>query len=163
MVAMSITPETIWKALDEVVDPEIPVVSLVEMGVVRAVDIKDDIVTVTITPTFAGCPALQVMGDDIKARLSKMGIGLVEIEITFSPAWTSDWITESAREKLKGFGLAPPPKHGGDFELVLLEAVVCPYCDSTRTEQKNSFGPTACRAIYFCHDCIQPFEQFKPL
>ena len=117
------TQEAIWEALDEVKDPEIPVVSLVEMGIVRDVIIKDDHVTVTMTPTFAGCPALHVMQDDIGKKLTEMGFMSYEVKMVLSPAWSSDWITEEARAKLKEFGLAPPPKHGGKIEVTFYEPV----------------------------------------
>jgi len=158
------TPEEIWQALDEVHDPEIPVVSLVEMGIVRdvAVDTTGR-VKVTMTPTFAGCPALHVMREDIVAKLEGMGVTAVSVETVLSPPWSSDWITLAGRAKLKEFGLAPPPQHGGNLNVVLLDVAPCPYCDSTNTSLKNSFGSTLCRAIYYCHNCQQPFEQFKPL
>lgn len=154
----------IWQALEEVMDPELPMVSLVEMGIVREVRMKDEsAVCITITPTFAGCPALHVMQAAILERVRALGFEHVTVEITYSPPWSSDQIRESAKEKLKAYGIAPAPQHGGNFELVLLEAVHCPYCDSTNTTLKNSFGPTACRMIYYCNACQQPFARFKPL
>jgi ring-1,2-phenylacetyl-CoA epoxidase subunit PaaD len=153
----------IWRALDEVMDPEIPVVSLVEMGIVRDVQIENDAVIVSMTPTFAGCPALDAMRVAIVEKLSAMGIERVEVKTVLTPPWSSDWITESARAKLKAFGLAPPPKHGGNVQLFFLDEVACAYCGSTNTRVTNNFGPTLCRAIYFCRSCQQPFEQFKAL
>lgn len=159
-----ITTDDIWLMLDEVKDPEIPVVSLVEMGIIRQVEIADETVIVTMTPTFSGCPALQVMKNDIEHRLRAAGINSVEVRQVLDPPWSSDWISPAARQKLKQFGLAPPPRHGGKLqEILLVDTVPCPYCDSTNTTLKNSFGPTLCRAIHYCHDCQQPFEQFKPL
>jgi len=159
-----LTETQIWDALNQVKDPEIPVVSLVEMGIVREVAITDDdSVTVTITPTFAGCPALQAMKTDIVEALQALGVRHVIVETVNSPAWTTDWITNEARAKLKSFGLAPPPVHGGNFVMVLMDAVACPYCGSEHTSLRNSFGSTPCRMIYYCNDCQQPFEQFKPL
>jgi ring-1,2-phenylacetyl-CoA epoxidase subunit PaaD len=158
-----ITVERIWAALDEVKDPEIPVVSVVEMGIVRGVAVEGDVVTVTITPTFSGCPALITMQDDIKARLRQMGVAEPQVRTVLSPPWTTEWIGEEARTKLQSFGLAPPPRHDGDFTLVLLDQVACPYCGSKDTSLRNSFGPTLCRAIFYCNACQQPFEQFKPL
>jgi ring-1,2-phenylacetyl-CoA epoxidase subunit PaaD len=160
---MVITESLVWQALDEIVDPEIPVVSLVEMGIIRAVDIHEGKVTVTMTPTFSGCPALKVMEEDIITQLEEMGIEQVEVASTFNPPWTSDWIKPEAREKIKQIGLAPPKIHGGDFGVLLVESVACPYCDSENTTLKNSFGSTPCRMIYYCNNCQQPFEQFKPL
>lgn len=161
---VKLTSENIWEVLDEVKDPEIPVVSLVEMGIIRQVEIAGKTVIVTMTPTFSGCPALQVMKSDIENRLRAAGISSVEVRQVLDPPWSSDWITAAARQKLKQFGLTPPPRHGGNLqEILLVDTVACPYCDSTNTTLKNSFGPTLCRAIHYCNDCQQPFEQFKPL
>ncbi len=155
--------QAIWNALDEVPDPEIPVVSLVGMGIVREVHLLPNAVEVTITPTFSGCPALKVMEEDIEAKLREIGFNHVVVKTTLSPPWTSDWITDAARAGLKAFGLAPPARHGGNIEVTFFDPVTCPYCDSNNTSIKNSFGSTLCRAIYYCNDCRQPFEQFKPL
>lgn len=155
--------ENVWRILEEVKDPEIPVVSVVEMGIVRDVVTDGNKVTVRITPTFSGCPALDMMREDIKAQLKTLGFKEVEVNTVLSPAWTTEWIREEARSKLKKFGLAPPPHHDGDFSLVLLDQVECPYCASKDTSMRNSFGPTLCRAIFTCNNCRQPFEQFKPL
>lgn len=160
----TLTLDSIWHTLAEIPDPEIPVVSLVEMGIVRGVELSPDGgVTVSITPTFSGCPALEVMKRDIATRLREMGFEPVVVRTVLAPAWTTDWITEEARGKLKSFGLAPPPKHGGDFAVLLFEPVACPYCDSENTTLKNNWGPTPCRMIFYCNNCQQPFEQFKPL
>jgi len=155
--------QIIWNALNKVPDPEIPVVSLVEMGIVRDVRLFPNGVEITMTPTFSGCPALKVMADDIETKLREIGFAQVRINTTLSPPWTSDWITDAARAKLKAFGLAPPARHGGNIQVIFFDPVACPYCDSPNTSIKNSFGSTLCRAIYYCHDCRQPFEQFKPL
>lgn len=155
--------DRIWEILEQVKDPEIPVVSVVEMGLIRNVGIDGDKVTVTMTPTFAGCPALQVMKQAVEENLKDSGAREVEVKMTFSPPWSSDWILPEGRRKLREFGLAPPPRHGGDVYSGLMEEVACPYCDSQKTTLKNSFGPTLCRAIYYCENCQQPFEQFKPL
>lgn len=160
---VSFALDAIWRALDEVVDPEIPVVSLVEMGIVRDVKIDGDGVTVLMTPTFAGCPALAVMQSAIVEKLRGLGIARVVVKTILTPPWSSDWITDAARVKLQAFGLAPPPKHGGNVQLFFPDAVACPYCASTNTRVTNNFGPTLCRAIYFCRSCQQPFEQFKAL
>jgi ring-1,2-phenylacetyl-CoA epoxidase subunit PaaD len=159
----ALTSQQVWQILEEVKDPEIPVVSVVEMGLIRQVAINKDHVLVRMTPTFAGCPALQVMRSEIENRLQQAGAEEVQVQITLSPPWTTDWITAEARKKLKGFGLAPPPQHDGDFEKLLQMTATCPYCDSQNTQLKNDFGPTLCRAIYVCQDCKQPFEQFKPV
>ena len=164
MVKPMIPESAIWQALDEVMDPELPAVSLVEMGIVREVNIDEaGVVRVTITPTFAGCPALHMMRDAISSRLAALGIAQVAVDITYQPPWSTNFIKDSAKTKLKAYGIAPAPIHSGDFELALTEAVHCPYCDSINTVLKNNFGPTPCRMIYYCNTCQQPFARFKPL
>jgi ring-1,2-phenylacetyl-CoA epoxidase subunit PaaD len=153
----------VWQALDEVKDPEIPVISVVELGVVRSVEVEGQAVRVAITPTFAGCPALHVMRAEIVARLRRLGAVEVDVRLELDPPWTTDLIAEPARARLKAFGLAPPPRHGGLITLTFDEPAACPYCGSARTELKNAFGPTPCRAMHYCLDCRQAFEQFKPL
>ncbi len=159
----ALTSEIIWDLLDEVKDPEIPVVSIVEMGMVREVKVEGQKVIVTLTPTFAGCPVIHVIREQVASALTRAGALEAEVRFTYSPAWSSDDLTSQARQKLKGFGLAPPPQHHGLIEPAWLLPVPCPYCGSTDTTQKNEYGPTLCRAIYFCNSCNQPFEQFKPL
>ncbi len=156
-------PETVLRALEDVKDPEIPVLSVVELGVIRSVHVTGDAVAVDFAPTFAGCPALEVMRAAIDDRLRALGASPVEVRLVLSPPWTTDFISDAGRAKLKAFGLAPPPCHGGLIQVILAEDAACPYCDSTDTTLKNSFGPTLCRAIYVCNTCRQPFEQFKPL
>jgi ring-1,2-phenylacetyl-CoA epoxidase subunit PaaD len=159
-----LTEDTIWDALDEIPDPEIPIVTLVEMGIIRDVDIEGKHITVTMTPTFSGCPALEVMKDDIKTRLSDMGAEDVTVETSFSPPWTSDWITEEARDKLRDYGIAPPPHlKGQPVEIVLVEPTPCPRCEATNTDITNMWGPTACKTLLVCRSCGEPFEAFKPL
>lgn len=153
----------ILEALAEVMDPEIPVVSLMEMGIIREVSVAEGCAKVVITPTFSGCPALEVMKKDISNRLRSLGYTQFEIVVTLSPPWTTDWITESAKSKLKNFGITPPKVHNGAISTALLSPAECPYCGSIKTTLRNSFGPTPCRMILTCGDCGQPFEQFKPL
>ncbi len=164
MAQKSITTQAIWQALEDVKDPEIPVISVVEMGIVRDVIVTAENVTVKMTPTFSGCPALDVMCRDIEACVRQMGFESVTVETVYNPPWSSDWITAVAREKLRQFGLAPPPRHGGNLASVaFLDVAVCPRCRSTNTVIKNNFGPTLCRMIWYCNDCLDAFEQFKPL
>ncbi len=158
-----LTSQEVWEILEEVKDPEIPVVSVVEMGLIRQVALDENQVIVRMTPTFAGCPALQVMRSEIETRLHQAGAENVRVQFTLSPPWTTDWITLEARKKLKDFGLAPPPPHRDNFDLLLQDTAICPYCNSENTQLKNDFGSTLCRAIYVCKDCKQPFEQFKPV
>jgi ring-1,2-phenylacetyl-CoA epoxidase subunit PaaD len=159
----NLTLKKIWQVLDEVKDPEIPVVSVVEMGLIRSVGREGQTILITMTPTFIGCPALNVMQTEIRERLRQSGAQEVKVRVALSPPWSTDWITSQGRDKLRQFGLSPPPRHAGKIDLALLEIAACPYCASEDTSLKNSFGPTLCRAIYFCNQCRQPFEQFKPI
>jgi len=158
-----LTTEQIWLLLSEITDPEIPVLSVVDLGMVRSVGIQGNKAIVVMTPTFAACPALAWLEEQIAHHLKEAGAGEVEVRWTLAPAWSTDWLTPQARQRLKAFGIAPPPRHAGQLEAALQEAVLCPYCSSPHTELKNDFGPTLCRAIYYCLDCHQPFERFKPI
>jgi len=155
----------ILEILDSVKDPEVPVLSVRELGIVRDVDVEPSgAVTVTVTPTYSGCPAIQVIEDDILAALNDAGITNARVVTSYAPAWTTDWIGPEARAKLKAYGIAPPrPSEPG--ELVQLSraraAPPCPYCDSKDTEIRSEFGPTACKSICWCRSCGQPFEEFK--
>jgi ring-1,2-phenylacetyl-CoA epoxidase subunit PaaD len=156
----------IWAYLEEVKDPEVPVLSVVELGIVRDVKVGEQGVTVVITPTYSGCPAMHVIEEDIIAGLKAHGVSPVTIETVFSPTWTSDWISEEAKAKLVAYGIAAPGPAADDGGLVTLTrrvAVACPYCKSTRTTLKSEFGSTACKSINVCNDCGQPFEQFKAI
>lgn len=162
-----LTSNAIWQALEEVKDPEIPVISVIEMGIVREVVAEPGPfgpeVKITMTPTFSGCPALQVIEESIAECVRQMGVAAIEVKTVLHPPWTTDWISEAGRQKLKAFGLAPPGRHGGKLAVTFYEPVACPYCDSFNTTLKNAFGSTLCRAIYYCNGCQQPFEQFKAL
>ncbi len=160
---MAITKKEVWKALETVVDPEIPAVTLIELGIIRRVDMDQDRILVAISPTFSGCPALHVMQEDVRRALSGLTDLPVHVEVQLSPPWTSDFISPAGREKLISFGLATPPIHGGDIAGAIQAPVECPYCASENTTRKNSWGPTPCRMIYYCNACQQPFELFKPL
>jgi len=159
-----IEPRAVLAALDEVADPEIPAVSIVEMGMVHEIDVATDRLRVELLPTFVGCPALEVIRDAVADRLRTFGRA-VEVEISFATPWTSDRISAEGREKLRRSGFAPPPHLGSGRELPMLGAapVRCPYCGSARTTLENVFGPTQCRSIRHCADCRQPFESFKPV
>ena len=163
--ATALRREAILEILDTVMDPEVPVLSVRELGIVRDVDVDArGAVTVTVTPTYSGCPAVRVIEEDITTALHDAGIDHVRIETVYSPAWTSDWIPESARAKLKAYGIAPPSPSGGTDLVQLLRAPrtpQCPYCDSRDTEVRSEFGSTACKSICWCRSCRQPFEEFK--
>ena len=163
---VAISADAVWQYLDEVKDPEVPVLSVVELGIVRDVRVAEQGVTVVITPTYSGCPAMHVIEEDIIAGLGAHGVSPVTIETVFSPAWTSDWISPEAKAKLVAYGIAAPGRAVDEGELITLTRrapVACPYCKSTRTTLKSEFGSTACKSINFCNDCRQPFEQFKAI
>ncbi len=151
----------VWDALAEVPDPEIPMISVVELGIIRAVERDDAHVRVEVMPTFVACPALDIIRETIRARLAGFA-PTVEVVTTFVEPWTTERITPEGRRKLRASGFAPPVP-GEDEENVQMLPVLaeCPYCGSHHTAMENPFGPTLCRAIYYCHDCHQPFEQFK--
>ncbi len=155
--------EPIWKLLEVVKDPEIPSVSVVEMGMIRDIAVDAGQVIVRLTPTFSGCPALELIRTAIIETLEGAGASSVQVQLDLSTPWSTDWISPMGRQKLTDAGIAPPRQHHGLIEISLLEPVTCPYCGSPDTSLKNSFGPTLCRAIYTCNQCRQPFEQFKPL
>ncbi len=164
MLAMLLTKDYILKLLEDVMDPEIPVLSLVDLGVITGIDISADAhVTVHMTPTFAGCPAMDYMKKDVERTLEKNGITAHTVLMSFDNPWNSNKVSEKGRNALKGFGLAPPPKYDLILDLDILEYATCPNCESTNTTLRTPFGPTLCRAMHYCNDCRQMFEQFKPL
>jgi len=157
------TKEDILKWLEQVKDPEIPVISLVDLGVITGIEIDEkDKVTVNLTPTFAGCPAMDYMKQEVADVLREKGLEFA-VNISFESQWSSNRITEKGRKSLKKFGLAPPQKYQLIPDLDLLDKVTCPYCESNDTEMKSPFGPTLCRSLHYCHSCKQAFEQFKPV
>ena len=160
-----VTAERVWEALGEIPDPEIPVLSLVELGVVRDVEVAEERVHVEFTPTFLGCPALEVMRDRMEEAVRALG-GEPDVEVVQDDSWSTDRITPEGRRKLREAGFAPPaPREAGGPTLVQLQshAFRCPYCGSTETRLDNIFGPTPCRSIRYCTACRQPFEQFKTI
>lgn len=159
----ALTPEQVLAALDDVKDPEIPVLSIVEMGLVARVEVAAGVVRVWLTPTFAGCPAVSVMQADAERRLRDLGAVDAVVALTYDPPWDSNRISPDGRRKLRDFGLAPPPRHAGLGDVVSLLVAECPFCGSSDTRLESAFGPTLCRALYYCHTCRQAFEQFKPL
>ena len=145
-----------WNALDQVMDPEIPVISIWELGVLQNVQLRGDTVIVTITPTYSGCPAMQTIAEDIQTALAAMGRPACEIETRLAPAWSSNWIGPEAQEKLRLYGIAPPglsPDQSGPLS--------CPHCASEQLRLVSEFGSTACKALYQCDDCGEPFDHFK--
>lgn len=160
---MVITKDDIYTWLEDVKDPEIPVLSLIDLGVITGIETGDNSVKIEMTPTFVGCPALDMMKSEIVEVLTKHGVENITIDVTFRTPWTSDLITEKGRLALKKFGLAPPPSREVFADLEILDHAVCPRCDGTDTELKNPFGATLCRSIHYCNACREAFEQFKPL
>ncbi|NOR29932.1 MAG: phenylacetate-CoA oxygenase subunit PaaJ [Sulfitobacter sp.] len=153
MVAERPTLETVWGWLDTVPDPEIPVISLTDLGIIRDVQWQDDTLEVTVTPTYSGCPATTIINLDIETALRGHGIEKLALKRQLSPAWTSDWMTDSGRAKLEGYGIAPPQPAGGPQH--------CPRCKSTHVEKISQFGSTPCKAQWRCTDCLEPFDYFK--
>lgn len=166
MVSHTLPTQTrLLSLLQHVKDPEIPAISVVELGVVRSVDVDaDGKAIVTITPTYTGCPAMDVMAADIKKELLEGGVPAVEVKLSLAPAWTTDWITDEGKRKLKEYGIAPPEKTA-DIRALKgeLPVVPCPQCGSTRTVMLSAFGSTACKALWKCEECLEPFDQFKCL
>ena len=160
-----VTEQQVWAALDEIADPEIPVISLVDLGVIRSVDVREGEVRVEFTPTFLGCPALEAMKTAMEEKVAALGAD-PDVQVISDDSWSTDRITPAGREKLRKAGFAPPaPREASAPKLVQLQASVfrCPYCGSTETRLENLFGPTPCRSLRYCESCRQPFEQFKTI
>lgn len=163
-----LTREQAWKVLEAVPDPEIPVVSVIELGIVREVDAgTGGALRVVVTPTYSGCPATEVIAEDIRSALLAAGADSVAVETRLSPAWTTDWITVDARDKLRAYGIVPPGERssgdGAQPIRFVRRQLQCPRCGSTDTARVSEFGSTACKALYRCRNCLEPFEYFKPI
>jgi ring-1,2-phenylacetyl-CoA epoxidase subunit PaaD len=161
---MTITTEQIWEVLQEVCDPEIPVLTVVDLGIIRDVKLHNDgAIEVVITPTYSGCPAMNTIEINIKAVLQEKGFDQVKVTTILSPAWTTDWMSEAGKAKLKAYGIAPPVGTSVDkSELFAEEKIVeCPQCGSENTRMISQFGSTACKSMYKCNDCLEPFDYFK--
>lgn len=161
---MNFSKEEILDYLAELPDPEIPVINIIELGIVRGIEITDNAITVRITPTYSGCPAMRQIEQDIASLLKNKGVENLKIETVFSPAWTTDWITEEAKEKLKKYGIAPPEKTTPDKSYLSESGpkeVECPRCHSKDTKLVSQFGSTPCKALYQCNSCMEPFDRFK--
>ena len=153
--------ERAWVAAASVADPEIPVLSIADLGVLRAINIEDGRVEAVITPTYSGCPAMNMIALDIELALEKAGFTSPKVTTVLSPAWTTDWMTEEGKAKLKAYGIAPPAKTAGRRALFGEEQVTCPNCGSTDTQVISEFGSTACKALWRCKACAEPFDYFK--
>ena len=163
-IKKTLEEQDVWNALKDVPDPELPAISVVDMGIVRRIQVDASSIQVDITPTFAGCPALSQIRSSMQERLLQLAPH-VEVNVSMQQIWTSDLLSEDARKKLHAVGIAPPPKIGKGRALPMLmsQPLTCPYCGSQQTSLENAFGPTPCRAIVYCANCHQPFEQFKPI
>jgi len=156
-----------WDIAATVCDPEIPVLTIEDLGILRDVQVTDNKVTVTITPTYSGCPAMDAIRDDVKTAFAKEGYSDVTVDLVLAPAWTTDWMTEAGKAKLQEYGIAPPTgksdaaRHAGPIRLQM--AVKCPQCSSLHTKELTRFGSTSCKALYVCQDCKEPFDYFKVL
>lgn len=159
-----VTETDIWKLLEGISDPEVPVLSVIDLGIVRSVNIQENQIHITITPTYSGCPAMGVIEQDIKEKLSKEGYTNFKIDTVLTPAWTTDWISEEGRKKLKLYGIAPP-ENEPDKSVLFADPVKvqCPKCGSRETRMVSQFGSTACKAHYQCNSCLEPFDYFKCL
>ncbi len=150
-----------WNAAAQVVDPEIPVLTIADLGVLRDVTVTDDAVEVAITPTYSGCPAMNMIALEIELALEREGIRNAKVRTVLSPAWTTDWMSEQGRQKLKEYGIAPPQAGGGRRALFGEQQVACPLCGSVDTEVLSEFGSTSCKALWRCKACREPFDYFK--
>lgn len=156
--------EHILSLLSEIPDPEIPVITIVELGVIRDIQvINDTTIELKITPTYSGCPAMKQIEDDVRKKLTEHGFTSITINTVFSPPWTTDWITPEAKEKLRKYGIAPPETTTEDKSWLTgkTKSIACPRCKSTNTKLISQFGSTACKALYQCNDCLEPFDYFK--
>jgi ring-1,2-phenylacetyl-CoA epoxidase subunit PaaD len=165
MVAVNdISVKNAWQILETVCDPEVPVLTIVDLGIIREVKINGQTIEIVITPTYTGCPAMDMIAMNIRLAFAEKGFNNIKITSILAPAWTTDWMTEKGKEKLKAYGIAPPnPKQQVcDQQLfAAAEAVQCPRCDSYHTRRISEFGSTACKALYQCSDCKEPFDYFK--
>ena len=152
-----------WDVAATVVDPEIPVLTIEDLGVLRTVDERDGRVRVDLTPTYSGCPAIDAMRDDVRTALEGAGYHDVEVRTVLSPAWTTDWMTADGKRKLHEYGITPPNSRAADGRTALRMAVKCPRCDSLDTVELARFGSTSCKALYECRSCLEPFDFFKVL
>jgi len=161
----TLSTEHIKQILSEIPDPEIPVISIIDLGILRDIKWNGDVCHIAITPTYSGCPAMKIIEDNIKEKLQEAGIDKIKIELVYSPAWTTDWISDTAKEKLRAYGIAPPLHSSVDKGLLLgkTREIHCPLCNSQNTELISQFGSTACKALFRCKDCKEPFDYFKCL
>lgn len=156
--------DKIWDLLEGIPDPEIPVLSILDLGIVRKIEDVENGIIVTITPTYTGCPAMNLFEDDIVSKLKENGFENVVVKTTYDPPWTTDWLSDDAKRRLQEYGIAPPEQKTTDKNALLVDdrkSVTCPQCKSTNSKMISQFGSTACKALYQCNDCLEPFDYFK--
>lgn len=164
VTTVDISEKKIWQILETVTDPEVPVLTILDLGIVRNIQINSEGIQIIITPTYTGCPAMDMITMNIRLALAEHGYKNVAVTTVLSPAWTTDWMTEEGKQKLKAYGIAPPnPKQQvcNDKLFAAAEAVQCPHCNSHHTKRVSEFGSTACKALYQCEECKEPFDYFK--
>ena len=164
MSVSSISTEKIKSILETVMDPEVPVISVIDLGIIREIKLENDIIDIVITPTYTGCPAMDVISMNIRLALIEHGFPPIKISSVLSPAWTTDWMTEKGKQKLKEYGIAPPNPRQivcDTSHFATEEAVQCPHCHSWHTKRISEFGSTACKSLYVCNECLEPFDYFK--
>jgi len=157
------TKNQIISALSQIPDPEIPVISIMELGVIRDIIFTDKTIEVKLTPTYSGCPAMKQMEDDVRAKLVELGFKEIKLNIVYNPPWTTDWLSEEAKLKLQKYGIAPPEESTTDKSFLMgnKKNITCPHCKSTDTQMVSQFGSTACKALYKCNECLEAFDYFK--
>jgi ring-1,2-phenylacetyl-CoA epoxidase subunit PaaD len=158
----TVDEQSVWQELERITDPEIPVLSLVDMKIIREVSLHHGTASVLISPTFVGCPALEYIKDEIRTRLTGIGCHAVDIQTTYTPPWSTDMLDEKVREKLRGFGIAPPAQTT-EIQATLTIPSACPFCGSFHTHMESEFGATLCKQLFYCDDCRQSFERFKTI
>jgi len=161
---VNIASEQVWAALAGVPDPEIPAISIVDLGIVRGVECSEGHVRITVTPTYSGCPATEMIRADICAAVASLGVSSVEVDTQLVPAWTTDWLSPATRARLKDYGIVPPATNADGSQTIHFHSRIrCPRCNSTEVEEISAFGSTACKALHRCLACREPFEYFKPI
>jgi len=161
MVTQQVDTQQVFDWISDIPDPEIPVISIKDLGMLRQVEFDNNNYVVTITPTYTACPAMKMIEDEILGKLHQHNIDNVKVKLTYEPAWTTDWLTEEAKLKMKNYGIAPPQHSSCSKLFSTAETVVCPRCNSKHSEMISRFGSTACKSLYRCLDCKEPFEHFK--
>jgi len=162
-LAPSLREKHAWDVLDNVPDPEIPVISVRELGIVRDVRVSGGVLDVFLTPTYSGCPATEMIEQGVREALDAAGLGPIRVTTRLAPAWTTDWISDEGKRKMQQYGIAPPDHTRDAKPMVFVPRLTCPHCGSRDTERLSAFGSTACKSLHRCRACMEPFEHFKPI